>query len=246
MFNIKKSLKIAAVLLGLLMITISWAASSSVMSLPKPTFNCATTNPNNYQSAFMAYLNQMPKVQDPFYIGGILGYGNTNWSQMVSQDGASSNATPISAGGSGVAGGVFAGYELNPYFAVEGNYMYFPSANIQFTPGNTTYGTDAFTSHTNEYTVMAKFMLPLPNSKFRVFSEIGPAYVQRHDDLADKGHIGGGFGVGVDYLMSQHWFAEAGFQYYTGYGVSELRPVYDYIPFLYTVNVRLAYRFALF
>lgn len=222
------------------------------LSLPAPVFTLSfphsdapNAQPQPTSSGFWSSFDCLPPDPHPFYVGGILGYGNTNWSQMVSQDSASANSTPISAGGSGVMVGAFAGYELTSHFAVEANYMRFPSANIKFEPDNV-YGIDSFTSYTNEYGVMGKFMVPIGSSKFKAFSEVGPAYVQRDDILAKEGKIGAGFGLGVDYNINQRWMSELGFQYYTGFGASEFKPVYDYIPFLYTLNLRIAYRFSLF
>ncbi len=243
-------------LVFLLLSSVAGFASTDT-ALPLPTFNAVSQNTSTAanitaqdqnqpkKQGFWANFDCIPPAEHPFYIGGILGYGNTNWQQMISQDGASSSSTPVSGGGSGVAEGLFFGYELTSHFAVEANYMHFPTADIQFSPGNL-YGISSMTSHTNEYTLMGKFMVPLGYSKLKAFSEVGPAYVQRSDVLADKGHVGAGFGVGLDYNITPRWMTELGFQYYTGFGTSELEPVYDYIPFLYTVNLRLAYRFSLF
>ena len=187
----------------------------------------------------------MPPEIHPAYVGVSLGYGNTNWQQMISQDEITSTSTPVSGSGSGVAAGIVVGYELSSHFAVEANYARFPTSDIKFDLPNV-YGVDSLTSRTNEYSIVAKFMVPVGTPKIKAFSEIGPAYVQRIDDMAKKGRIGGVFGVGVDYNFSPRWMTELGFQYYTGYGESELKPVYDYIPFLYTINLRLAYRFSVF
>ncbi|MBY0545575.1 MAG: porin family protein [Gammaproteobacteria bacterium] len=182
---------------------------------------------------------------NPAYVGVFAGYGNTNWQQMVSQDASTATSTPTSAGGSGVAEGIMLGYSISRYFALEGDFTHFPSADLVFAPYSVYRPLTETTSKTNAYALLGKFMLSLDNGKFSPFSEIGPGYVQRNDDLAQKGHFGGSFGVGADYYITPHWMAEIGLQYYTGYGDSTLKPAYDYIPFLYTVNARIAYRFSL-
>lgn len=213
--------------------------SLNIFASTKNTVNTATTP---------APAVVMPDLTQPFYhyYGGVLlGYGNTNWDQMISQDASTSVSTPTTAGGSGVAEGLMLGYSINPHFSFEGDFTHFPNADLTFEPYSVYAPLTETTSKTNAYTIFGKFMLPIGESKVSAFSEIGPAYVQRNDDLAEKGHFGGAFGVGADYYFTPHWMGELGFQYYTGFGDSTLKPAYDYIPFLYTVNLRLAYRFDL-
>jgi len=179
----------------------------------------------------------------PIYIGAIVGWGNTNWQQMVSQDDVTSTSTPTSAGGTGLAYGAVLGYEFEPYFALEANYMRFPDSNIELATPSVYSPITGFVSRTREASIVGKFLVPVYHTGIRAFADVGPAYVHRKDVLADKGKLGGTFGVGMDYNLTQHFMTELSFQYYTGYGESELKPVLDYIPFLYTVNVRVAYRF---
>ncbi|NNM59092.1 MAG: outer membrane beta-barrel protein [Legionellales bacterium] len=211
----------------------SVAAASTVSTVPAPsavTLSVPSSDDNIFR---------------PAYIGVLLGYGNTNWDQMVSQDASTATSTPISAGGSGVAEGITLGYAFTRYFTLEGDYTHFPDATLEFSSYSVYRPLTETTSKTNAYGLFGKFMLPLDNGKWSPFSEIGPGYVQRNDDLAQKGHFGGAFGVGIDYFMTSHWMTELSLQYYTGYGDSTLKPAYDYIPFLYTVNLRIAYRFSL-
>lgn len=215
------------------------AANTSTIALNTPAAN--TT------AAISTQKNIVPinTAFHPAYVGIMLGYGNTNWDQMISQDLSSSKSTPISAGGSGVAEGLMAGYSLSRYFALEGDFTHYPEANLVFAANSVYQPLTQTDSKTNSYALFGKFMLPLGNSGFSPFSEIGPGYVQRNDDLAQKGHFGGAFGVGVDYNINSRWMTELGLQYYTGYGDSTLKPAYDYMPFLYTINLRIAYRFSL-
>lgn len=152
----------------------------------------------------------------PLYVGVIAGYGNTNWQEMISLDGVTSTSTPVEAGGSGLTLGAMLGYQINRYFAIEGDYMHFPESHVSFAPNNV-YGITSFDSNTNDYAVFAKFMVPVGHSKLKIFSEIGPSYVQRNDDMAEKGHFGGGFGVGADYDFNARWFTELNLNYFTGF-----------------------------
>ncbi len=220
------------------------AAKTSTNTEVKPPLLPTAETPaakEDYKNSF----DCLPPEVHPAYVGVSLGYGNTNWQQMISQDEITSTSTPVTGKGSGVAAGIVAGYELSSHFAVEANYARFPTSHLTFELPNV-YNIESLTSRTNAYNIVAKFMVPVGSPKFKAFSEIGPAYVQRDDDMTNKGRIGGVFGVGVDYNINPRWLIELGFQYYTGYGESELKPVYDYIPFLYTLNMRLAYRFSVF
>ena len=50
------------------------------------------------------------------------------------------------------------------------------------------------------------------------------------------------FGVGFVYNISEHIMTELGVNYTAGYGESELNPAQDYVPFLYSGFLKLAYR----
>ena len=50
------------------------------------------------------------------------------------------------------------------------------------------------------------------------------------------------FALGFNYNLSEHIMAELGANYTAGYGESELNPAKDYVPFLYSAFVQLAYR----
>jgi hypothetical protein len=247
-----KSISIALMTIAMSSMCVSsWAASAtsnnkaSTSSASTKTVAATTTTTSNSTPAPTSTVCLQTSLPHPAYVGVLLGYGNTNWQQMVSQDASSSESTPTTAGGSGVAAGITLGYSFTRYFSLEGDFTHFPDADLKFTPYSVYRPLTETTSKTNAYALFGKFMLPLGNSKFSPFSEIGPGYVQRDDDLAQKGHFSGSFGVGLDYYMTPHWMAELGLQYYTGYGDSTLKPAYDYIPFLYTVNLRIAYRFSI-
>lgn len=238
--NLKQYIYTVGFLLMLICCTDSLAATAA-----KNSKTTAPETASTETSAANLTLPAMSTTFHPAYAGILLGYGNTNWNQMVSQDASTATSTPTSAGGSGLADGIMLGYSLSQYFALEADFTHFPDADLVFSPYSVYRPLTELTSKTNAYALFGKFMLPLDQGKFSAFSEIGPGYVQRNDDLAQKGHFSGSFGVGLDYNINSHWMTELGLQYYTGYGDSTLKPAYDYIPFLYTVNLRIAYRFSL-
>jgi len=107
-------------------------------------------------------------------------------------------------------------------------------------------GSLSFTTHTESLLLMAKVMMPIPNSNFRIYSSFGLAEVHRSDELRNRWAGAPAFGAGVNYNFTDRVMGEIGGIYSAGYGQSELDPVEDYIPFLYSVVFRLAYRFSVF
>src|SRR3990167_633358 len=84
----------------------------------------------------------------PFYFGVQSGYGSTTWQGLVpaqnNQSIAMSMSTPIDVTEGGATRGVFLGYEPIPYFAIEGNYVRYPNATVNF-------GTDSIFYFDNGY-----------------------------------------------------------------------------------------------
>ena len=190
------------------------------------------------------------RYKNPFYIGLTGGYGSTTWQGLVppkSKQGiAMLVSTPNNVDEGGNIYGAFAGYEIIPCFAVEASYTRYPDATISFAPMSIVAivdGVSQFVSHTETYAVMAKFMLFIPHTNIRVFSAAGPAEVHRFDQLADIWRLSPAFSVGLNYDFNAHIMGEIGFSYTGGYGESELNPADDYVPFLYSGFIHLAYRF---
>lgn len=193
-------------------------------------------------------------VVDPFrfplYAGGMGGYGATTWNGLVpsedNQNIAISMSAPTSAHEGGGVWGAFAGYELSPYFALEVNYMRYPNATITFDE----FSLFAFdhddrvtlTSRTETASFLAKFMIMIPRTTVRAFSSVGVARVNREDEINEISRTSPTFGVGLNYNLTPHIMAEIANNYTAGYGESELDPVKDYVPFLYSVMFKLAYR----
>jgi hypothetical protein len=90
---------------------------------------------------------------------------------------------------------------------------------------------------------MAKIMMVIPTTTIRAYSSIGLAEVHRSDEIKDLWMGRPNFGVGFNYDITDHIMAEIGGTYTAGQGQSELNPVQDYFPFLYSIIARIAYRF---
>lgn len=191
------------------------------------------------------------KVQHPFYVGVMGGYGSTTWKGLVpnkiNQNLAISMSTPIDTREGGDTWGVFVGHEFTPFFAVEANYTRYPNANIAFdTISIFSFNNDGkteFTTHTETVSLMGKIMLIVPNTKLRVYSSAGVANLHREDMLNDDWRLTPTFGLGLNYHLSEHLMAEIGGNYTAGFGESQLNPTDTYFPFLYSFAVHVAYCF---
>lgn len=184
----------------------------------------------------------------PFYFGGAFGWGCTDWSQLVARISSEEDratltlSAPISAGDTGAVYGVMMGYEINPHFAIEANYMRFPNTPITFDEFNL-YDIQKMDSISYVYNTVGKFMVQVNHTGLRGFANAGGALIHRQDQLVDVGHISPTFGIGLDYVLSKRVMLELAFQYYAGFGKAVLKPVINYIPFLYTVHLKLGFRF---
>jgi len=185
----------------------------------------------------------------PLYVGALGGYGSTTWNGLVpttqNQSEALNISTPISVKEGGGIWGILTGYEFNHLFAIEAAYMHYPKATVtfdmlsifSFDHNNTT----ELSSQTEMINLMAKLMLEIPNSGLRLFSSAGVADIHRKDILLNEWHVSPSFGVGVNYRINEHFMGELGGNYAAGFGTSQLNPADNYIPFLYSITLRLAY-----
>jgi hypothetical protein len=189
------------------------------------------------------------KFHNPFYVGLTGGYGSTTWGELVppDQNAAMSLSTPVSVSEGGFAWGLFAGYEFIPQFGLEASYMHYQAARLYFDPMSLfsfNYdGLTELTSRTESVTLMAKIMLVIPTTTIRVFSSAGAGGVHRYDAIKNIWRLRPTFGAGFNYNITDHWMTELGVNYIAGYGVPELNPTKDYVPFLYSAFLRIAYRF---
>jgi hypothetical protein len=187
----------------------------------------------------------------PYYVGVEAGYGTTTWSGLVptgnNKNGAMIISTPTNVEEGGLVGGIFTGIELIPYFAVEANYMRYPNAKVNFGADSLFAfdhnGRTSLNTHTDTLSVMGKFMVLVPRTTVRAYASAGPAFIHRWDELNNNRRVTPTFGLGVNYNINSHIMTELAGNYTAGYGESELNPSEDYMPFLYSVFLRIAYRF---
>ncbi len=191
------------------------------------------------------------KFRYPFYVGITGGYGATTWDGLVpsgNKQGIAINiSTPTEVTEGGVTWGAFVGYEFFPYFAVEGSYQRYPNAKVDFDPMSLfsfeNNGLTSLNTHTETISLMGKIMLLVPRTCIRAYSSFGAADVHRYDEFRDQWRISPTFGIGFNYNFTDHIMGELGGTYTAGYGESELNPAEDYMPFLYSAFLRLAFRF---
>lgn len=191
-----------------------------------------------------------PELYKPFYVGISGGVGSTTWKGLVpsqeNQNMALNISTPVYVQEGGQVYGAFAGYELTPYFALEGYYRRYPQAVVRFDDFSM-YAFEhnqrvSFNTDTEALSLMAKVMLTIPNTIVRVYSSFGMAGVHRKDEITNLVQKSPAFGAGLTANVTQHVMVDLGFNYTAGYGESELNPAKTYIPFLYSVSIGLAYR----
>lgn len=192
------------------------------------------------------------KTRHPLYAGLIGGYGSTTWQGLVPAEKDKSLAmmmsTPETVDEGGFTWGFLAGYEFSPYFALEANYMRYPDSHVYYNTKESLFsfthnGLGKFRSKTDSISLIAKIMMTIPKSNFRIFSDAGVARLYRNDMLLDDSRITPTFGAGVNYDFTDHIMGEIAGNYTAGFGQSQLNPADGYFPFLYSVTARLAYRF---
>ena len=194
--------------------------------------------------------SMMDVFKHRLYLGGEGGYGSTTWQGLVpsfdKQNTAINISMPTYVHEGGDVWGGFLGYELSPYFALEASYMRYPNAKVLFDEYSLfAFEHDdriSFETKTAQASVLAKVMLLIPETQFRLYSGAGIAKVYRSDEINDQTRVSPTFGVGINYNVTPRIMLEIGGSYTAGYGESELNPIEDYVPFLYAVFLRAAVR----
>lgn len=187
----------------------------------------------------------------PWYLGVTGGYGTTTWQGLVPSEKNLNDtmmmSTPINVTEGGAIWGVYGGYELNPYFALELSYIRYPNAKVDFSPDSLFSfeqgGLTSLNTHTETLSLMAKVMLAIPCTYARFYSGAGIAGVHRYDQIMDHWRGSPTFGLGFNLNFTDRIMGELGGVYTAGYGESQLNPAQGYYPFLYSVFLRLGYRF---
>lgn len=191
------------------------------------------------------------KFKYPFYIGLSGGFGVTTWDGLIPEpenlNFAMILATPSHADEGGLSWGVFAGYEISPYFALEATYSHYPDAKVYFNDPSffsiDYFKLTEFMTHTESVSLMGKIMLMIPSTSVRVYSSLGATNLHRKDLMINDWLVHPIFGAGANYNFTEHIMGEVGGTFTVGNGESELNPAEDYFPFLYSFFVRVAYRF---
>src|SRR5690606_17955027 len=114
----------------------------------------------------------------PLYFGFQGGGGSTTWFGLVptqnNQNMALGMSTPIKAQEGGAIWGFLTGFEFNPFFAFEINYLNYPKAHILFDETSLFSfrheGLIEFYSKTEAYNLMGKISLYVPDTKLRIYS----------------------------------------------------------------------------
>ena len=169
------------------------AADTSL--IPQPVKKTATTAYDDTKN----FLSQ--HVKNPFYFGGSLGYGNTNWSEITTPAATNENnynpvamSAPISATSGVFASGAFMGYQFSPHFMIESDYTHFNNTEVgfqttQYEPGlsgpqpyTNFYGISQLNTSTNAYSLLGKILVPFGSTQVYVYADAGVTYVQRVDD----------------------------------------------------------------
>jgi hypothetical protein len=196
-------------------------------------------------------LSSVQTIKYPFYAGLTVGYGTTTWDGLVGTPDEAfvmSLSTPIGVDEGGTIGGGFIGYEVFPAFALEFSYTHYPNAKLYFDQYSlVTYEYDGIRSlitHTNNYAIVGKFMVPIPHTNHaRIFSSVGPSVTHRQDVVYNHWQLTPAFNFGFDVDVTEHAMIEVGANYTAGTAISEMNPTKDYIPFLYSGFARIAWRF---
>lgn len=147
-----------------------------------------------------------------FYAGAQMGYADTGYTaHNLGLDG-----TDASVDSNGIAGGVFAGYQLNPYFAVQGGYTKFSDADIKH--ANLGLGFEGHGKVEEQaFDLVGKGILPLQKG-FSLYGDAGMAVVLAKAKMTVDGNTQGvtfsdttsndktkilpTFGVGVSYDLT--------------------------------------------
>ncbi|CAH7259381.1 Outer membrane protein A precursor [Vibrio chagasii] len=149
----------------------------------------------------------LPLLESPhFYLGGRLGWGHFQGA-CDSSSGACNNDT--------FGGGIYAGYQLNDWFALEGGVTDYGKPDARYAGGRVsadTYGAE----------LSAKLSYRL-SSEWALFSRIGAAYqdIEKQSDWDGKQTSQDWntlAAVGVDYRLTQRWSLRGEYQFIDGIG----------------------------
>lgn len=210
-----------------------------------------TVSTSSFSAVSTIQAPSISTIKSPIYAGLTIGYGTTTWDGLVGDPDEAfmmAISTPTSVNEGGTIGGAFVGYEIFPSFALEFAYTHYANARMYFDEYSlVTYNYDGIrtmVTRTNNYSLVGKFMVPVPHApRMRIFSSVGPAVTHRQDVVYNHWQLTPAFNFGLDIDLTQHVMIEVGANYTAGTAISELDPVKDYISFLYSGFARVAWRF---
>ncbi|EKD77262.1 MAG: hypothetical protein ACD_42C00408G0007 [uncultured bacterium] len=217
--------------------------------------------------AYHCYASAYSDTSDLFpsktvYFGVNMGGGYTTWKYLLdtTDQGSQQPSLPSRVKEGGPSWGVVFGFDVAKNFAIELQYMEFADAHVDFAPGSSYFDSNgnpvtSMVSKTDAYSLSGKFFVPVGvQTHLRAFAAVGAGLVERRDPLIDEDPNGLPPGnvtlscvspymsAGLDYNFTRHWIVESGFQYYTGFGASEINPVDSFVPFAWDAYGRLAYQ----
>lgn len=199
------------------------------------------------------YAQALPK--HPYFITLGAGAGWVDWSPVVGHtstpdpDGSSVYiGSPESAQGSGAVITTGIGLDLSSYFLIEGDFFYFTPAKVAFKADDSAAVAyknyhRTFHSYTQAGDIAFHVSVPLLKNRLKAYVGAGVGYIWRHDVMADIKQLGGNFSAGLTHPLSEHFLADLGFSYFTGYDKSVVTPVNYYVPFLYGLHLNITYKF---
>tara|TARA_R110000868_G_scaffold410505_1_gene698745 strand:- start:32846 stop:33610 length:765 start_codon:yes stop_codon:yes gene_type:complete len=246
----------------ILLITLLLSCISMGYAAPNKNSIVTADRSNSESSSY-----QWPTLN--FYVGFGMGYGDTDWSQLVNK---TNNpivqiAAPSSASSGGMTAEAFFGYRLSSYFALEARFVHYPQATVHFNhiyesqlepylpplpfplPHNlipSPYHTYDFSTDTADYALVAKFFVPLSRKHHvDMFADFGVNYTTRQDVVTTQGVYSPTFGAGADWRFAPRFVTSFEFEYAPGTGVTSETPAAQYMPFIFNLSFRLAYLFNL-
>ncbi|KJF92728.1 membrane protein [Photobacterium angustum] len=148
-------------------------------------------------------------TENPFYAGARL--GNSFYDVKDNNTGSDINLE-----NKNLAGGVFAGYQITPWFAVEGGYT-----NL----GNTTVKGSDKSFQAQGADLVGKYSYAI-NDKFDVFAKLGAFYYDwdaKKGAVSDDNGWASTAGVGAEYFINDNVSTRMEYQYYKDVGGADVQ-----------------------
>jgi len=191
-----------------------------------------------------------------------VGVGATSWKQLANSDpnqAAITESVPLRAPDNNlmVYGGVL-GYQPSKNFAFEFSYLRFPDSTLYLSED--AYSPSTMQTETSEFAFMVKVLGQMTH-RIPLFAYAAAGVQAIHRDDGDGAtslvsfpplviqeniwHVNPAFGFGFLYNINPHWVMDLAFRFNVGFGRSEVNPLKDYVPFLYSGTFRFGYRIIL-